>query len=176
MIPYRLNPFGISDAVKWRNFYDNPIQWTGFNALDFSGYASVRIELDFTTMESPRGTINYPIFGRYGGDPCPFFLSYAFRDNNLVVYAYQSSGIYNRLAWPIMVIIPGAQNIVYTMTPGAKGSLLLNGVEKLGSAGTFSGYSVMGNNVSQADCTIQRLQVFGDDNLIWQAPKSDLTI
>ena len=175
-IPYRMNPLGISGTVKWRNFYDNPITWTGFNALNFSLYSSVRIEIDFTTFESPRGTVNYPIFGVYAGNPCPLFLSYYSRENNLAVYAYQSTGVYARLGWPQMGTIPGAQQIIYTMTPGAKGSLLLNDVEKLGSAGTFSGYPATGNNVSQADCTIQRLQVFGDGALIWQATKAELTV
>ena len=177
MIPYNLNPLGISGGkVNWRNFYDNPITWTGFNALNFALYSSVRIEIDFTTVESPRGSVNYPILGVYGGNACPMFLSYQFRENNLTVYAYQSTGVFARLGWPLTGTIPGAQNIIYTMTPGAKGSLLLNGVEKLDSAGTFSGYPNMGNNVSQADCTIQRLQVFGDDVLIWQATKAELTV
>ena len=178
MIPYRMNPMGITTAIEpnWRNFYDNPITWTEFNALNFSQYASVRIELDFTTVESPRGTANYPIFGRYGGDNCPLFISYAVSDSALYVYMYQSTGRYVLVPTHLTRILPGQQSIVYTMTPGSKGSLLLNGVEKLSSAGTFSGYPTMGSNISSADCTIQRIEVFGDNALIWKAAKSDLTI
>ena len=174
MIPTRYNPTGRS-KLKWRNFYDSPITWTEYNALDFSSYSSVRIELDFTTFASPRGTVNYPIFGCRNGDDSPLFVSYV-NGGTLCIYTYQSTGRYVFVPNNLTGILPGQQSIVYTMTPGSQGSLLLNGVEKLSTTGTFNGFPVMGNNVSQADCTIQRIEVYGDNNLIWKAKLSDLTI
>lgn len=172
-IPYALNPLGLSSSVQWRNFYDNPITWTGFNALDFSSYASVRIELDFTIFFPYRGNSNMPIFGVSGGGTCPLFVSYT-SGNRLLLYTYQSTGRY--LFTQITNTTTGQYELIYTMTPGMRNTLYHNGHDFFVNAGIFSGYPAIGRNMSSADCTIQRLEVYGDDALIWQASNSDLTI
>ena len=171
-IPNKLNPFGKSGKIIYRNFYDSAITWTDFNALNFSDYSSVRIQIDFTIPETYRGNSNMPIFGANGGYTCPLFLSRN-SNNSGLIYTYQSSGRYIFFSNYIS-FTPGQHELVYTMTPNNTNSLVLDGIEKITTVNIFSGYPSMGNNVSQGDCTIQRLEVYGDNTLIWQASMSQL--
>ena len=173
-IPNKLNPFGKSGKIIYRNFYDSAITWTDFNALNFSNYSSIRIQIDFTIPNTYRGNSNMPIFGVVGGNTCPLFLSRN-SNNSGLIYTYQSSGRYIFLSNYIN-FSSGQHKLVYTMTPNNTNSLVLDNSEKITTANIFSGYPGIGNNVSQADCTIQRLEVYGNNTLIWQATKAELTI
>lgn len=172
MIPYSYNPTGRS-KLKWRNFYDHPITWTDFNSIDFSSYSSVRFEIDFTTLETNRATANNPIFGPWGGGASIIYLSRS-GVGAFLAYTFTNEGRYKFLSnLPLSI---NSHTIIYTMTPGEQGTLYLDGIEKLAPVGNLSGYPNNGNNKSEADCTIQRIELYGDNNLIWKAKLSDLTI
>ena len=173
-IPYAMNPFGIDrGVVTWRNFYDNPITWTDFNAISLSSYTSAVIDIEFTIPETFRGNVNLPIFGGYGGSTCPLFLSRS-SQNVYNAYTFSSTGRY--VFRPNQRITTGSHRIIYTMTPGSVNTLTLDGVEILNASAAFPGFPTTGANVSQADVTIQSLKVYGDNALIWQDANSDLTI
>lgn len=175
MIPYRANPLGISGGqVTWRNFYDSPIAWTSYNALVFSSYSAVRIEIDFTATDGASRRSGSPIFGPVGATQCPLFIGYISTQNRIYFSSHYSGGTY---AFLQLDCPPGENTIAYTMNPGQKNILVYNGVNRSGLlSGSYPSYPIMGTNVSRADCTIQRLQVFGDDVLIWQATKAELTV
>ena len=173
-IPYYFNPLGRSRrTIVWRNFYDKPITWTGYNELVFSSYSAVRIEIDFTAIDGATRRSGSPIFGTEGATQCPLFIGYVSTQNRIYFSSHYSGGTY---AFLQLDCSPGENTIAYTMNPGQKNILVYNGVNRSGLiSGSYPSYPIMGTNDSRADCTIQRIEVYGDNALIWQASRSDLT-
>ena len=178
MIPYRMNPMGISQKPAWRNFYDSPQRWLGFEALNLPQLGEITCEIIFVPRSNYRATVNNPIFGVYGGNPTPFFVSvnpdFALSGS---VYTYSNSGRfmfwYGNTGFPLLFDQENRFEIY--MKIGEPVTASINSTTQT-SSNNYPGFAAIGNTQSQFDGEIHSLKVTSNGITVWEAPLSDLTI
>ena len=177
MIPNLLNPLGIQTTkpVVWRNFYDSPQRWLGFEALDLPQLGEITCEIVFVPSSNYRATANHPIFGVWGGAITPFFVS--INNPQGIIYTYSNSGRfvywYGVTGFPLLFDQENRFEIY--MKIGEPVTASINTTTRT-SSNNYPGFAAIGNTQSFFDGEIHSLKVTSNGTTVWEAPLSDLTI